>query len=611
MKAENYVELSDVAVGINDRTTFDDPNGEQQASGYEEHEDKENVSVCNNEYSSLLYKIDDVPPFAVMITVAIQNVLLGLGGCLTTAYFISDVICAPTDHPIRAKLFCTTLFMTGFCTSLMPLIGVRLPIYQSVCSTFLVPLMAMRNDDRWNCNLQRERYSDLALTNSTNSTITPLDKGGDELEYEMYIKLREMMGCLLLASLLEVLVGATGLAGKLLRFIGPLPISVVVALIGLSLYKIPMEYAKTHWGLTTLCISLIVLFMLYLDRVQVPIPSFSCRSKQAETNSRLPMFKLFPMLFSIAITWAVCAILTSSGYFSDDPESPDYRARTDVRTNIIHSTPWFYFPYPGQFGSPLFNTTIFVGFLSTVVSSIFETIGDYYATASLSLVPPPPKSAVNRGIFLEGIGSVISGAVGAGHATTSSTGNLSLIGITRVASRSCLVATGVMTMLLSVIGKLGAVISTMPDPAVGGSMFIVFGIMAAIGCFTLRAVDLTSARNLSIFGISLYVGIVIPEWLDRYPKGFDLGNETANGVIKGILGAPMFLGGIVAVFLDNTVKGTARERGMHTRERNFAASQNVEVSGSARTIYDLPYVDVIGKYLPGIHKLPFIQNKVH
>lgn len=86
----------------------------------------------------------------------------------------------------------------------------------------------------------------------------------------------------------------------------------------------------------------------------------------------------------------------------------------------------------GQFGSPLFNVTIFVGFLSTVVSSIFETIGDYFCAASLTGVPPPPKSAVNRGVLLEGLGSVLSGAVGAGHATTSSTGNLVLIGISKV-----------------------------------------------------------------------------------------------------------------------------------------------------------------------------------
>lgn len=62
----------------------------------------------------------------------------------------------------------------------------------------------------------------------------------------------QMMGCLLLASLLEVLVGATGLAGAALRFIGPISIAVVVSLIGLSLYKIPLEYAQTHWGLSIL-----------------------------------------------------------------------------------------------------------------------------------------------------------------------------------------------------------------------------------------------------------------------------------------------------------------------------------------------------------------------
>lgn len=85
----------------------------------------------------------------------------------------------------------------------------------------------------------------------------------------------------------------------------------------------------------------------------------------------------------------------------------------------------------GQFGSPLFNVTIFVGFLSTVVSSIFETIGDYFCTASLSGVPPPPRSAINRGVLLEGIGSVLSGAVGAGHATTSSSATVVVIGISK------------------------------------------------------------------------------------------------------------------------------------------------------------------------------------
>lgn len=95
----------------------------------------------------------------------------------------------------------------------------------------------------------------------------------------------------------------------------------------------------------------------------------------------------------------------------------------------------------------------------------------------------------------------------------------------KVASRSCLVATGVILMILSVIGKLGAFLSTMPDPVVGGSMFVTFGIIAALGIFTLNSVDLTSSRNLAVFGMSLYSGIVIPEWLSRNPDGFDTGSD--------------------------------------------------------------------------------------
>ena len=73
-----------------------------------------------------------------------------------------------------------------------------------------------------------------------------------------------------------------------------------------------------------------------------------------------------------------------------------------------------------------------MGFLVAVISSVLETIGDYHACAHICHAPPPPPHAVNRGVLLEGIGSVISGAMGAGHATTSSTANLVLVNISKV-----------------------------------------------------------------------------------------------------------------------------------------------------------------------------------
>ncbi|KAL4231423.1 hypothetical protein ACF0H5_009000 [Mactra antiquata] len=436
-----------------------------------------------------------------------------------------------------------------------------------------------------------------------NGTVEPKD---DE---DLYNKLREVMGCLMLASLVEVIVGATGLIGFLLKFIGPLTISVVISLIGLSLYKIPMAYMQTHWGIALVNVLLVIVFMMYMGRIGVPCPKVcGSRSKQSDkTNQRTPIFKMFPILLSILVTWIICWILTAVGAFPDDPQRLSYRARTDVRLGVIGRTPWFYVPYPGQFGSPLFNSSIFVGFVSAVIASILESIGDYYATAHVSRVPPPPGHAVNRGILMEGLGSILSGALGAAHATTSSTPHVTLIGISNIASRSCLVTAGLLCILLSVVGKFGAVLSTMPDPIIGGAMFVTFGMLGSIGIFTLRSIDLTSTRNMAIFGLSLYFGIVIPEWVERFPEAVDVGDSTSTGLIKGILGTPMFLGGLAAVILDNTVRGTLKERGFRSRDQQgdeFYALLEDDT-------YNIALFNKIMKKYPCLQILPFLPNINH
>lgn len=75
------------------------------------------------------------------------------------------------------------------------------------------------------------------------------------------------------------------------------------------------------------------------------------------------------------------------------------------------------------------------GFVSCFVAtliSILDSIGDYYACARICRVPAPPSHAVNRGIFIEGACSFLSGAVGCGHATSTNGGNLGALGVLRV-----------------------------------------------------------------------------------------------------------------------------------------------------------------------------------
>lgn len=85
-----------------------------------------------------------------------------------------------------------------------------------------------------------------------------------------------------------------------------------------------------------------------------------------------------------------------------------------------------------QFGMPTVSVAGFAGMLAATISSIIESVGDYFAAARLSNAEAPPPHAVNRGIATEGFASIISGMVGAGHPTTSYSGNIGAIGITKV-----------------------------------------------------------------------------------------------------------------------------------------------------------------------------------
>ena len=79
-----------------------------------------------------------------------------------------------------------------------------------------------------------------------------------------------------------------------------------------------------------------------------------------------------------------------------------------------------------------FNSSAFLACAIATMVSILDSVGDYYACARVCRVPAPPKHAVNRGIFIEGVCSMLSGTVGCGHATTAYGGNIGAVAVTKV-----------------------------------------------------------------------------------------------------------------------------------------------------------------------------------
>lgn len=504
---------------------------------------------------SLRYTLTQIPPIPVSVFVALQHVLVSIASALTISAVISDTLCAEASHGIRAQLFATSLAMCGVCTILQTLLGVRLPVFQGPSSSFLVPLVGLSNLPSWRCPDPSSANTTLAYDNNELSNTTmayPMET------YTMEEKLQQLSGSLMVASLVEVGVGGLGLIRPLMTLIGPLTVAPTIGLIGLSLFRLPVIYSKNNPAVALGSAILVIVFSLYLVRIRVPLPACGKGNKRPS----LQVFQLFPILLAMIVMWVICAILTVTDVFPNDKEHVFYLSRTDARTRIIRTTPWFYVPYPGQFGPPSISLAATIGFCSATLASLVESVGDYLAAAKCCRVMSPPNHAISRGILMEGVGSFLSGAVGAAHATTSYSGNIAMLSLTRTASRSVLVLAGFILIFFSVIGKVGATLATLPPPILGGILLVVLAMLSALGISTLAFADMNSNRNLLIIGIAFLTGLSVPDFIEKHGDMLHTGNPSADQAIHIVLGTPMFLGGMVALILDNTVAGTDAERGL-------------------------------------------------
>ena len=106
----------------------------------------------------------------------------------------------------------------------------------------------------------------------------------------------------------------------------------------LALFDVAGNYAAKNWGVAMGTIIFMTLFSQYLRNVSVPFVAYKNGKWQ---SVRLHIFKLFPVLLTIVVMWAICAIITVSDGFSKEDDG-----RTDKKLFIIQNASWFRFPYP-------------------------------------------------------------------------------------------------------------------------------------------------------------------------------------------------------------------------------------------------------------------------
>ena len=84
----------------------------------------------------------------------------------------------------------------------------------------------------------------------------------------------------------------------------------------------------------------------------------------------------------------------------------------------------------------------------------------------------------------------------------------------------------IVMMFMGVLGKIGALFVTIPDPIVGGVFMVMFGMIAAVGISNLQFADMNSSRNLFIVGFSIIFGLALPHYMNNHP------NVIQTGMIK-------------------------------------------------------------------------------
>ncbi|QCD78714.1 solute carrier family 23 [Vigna unguiculata] len=428
----------------------------------------------------------------------------------------------------KAQVIQTLLFVAGINTLLQALFGTRLPAVVGGSFAYVIPIAYIISDS------SLQRIND---------------------PHERFLRtMRAIQGALIVASSIQIVLGYSQIWGLFSRFFSPLGMAPIVGLVGLG-------FIQRGFPALGNCVEIGIPMLLL-------IVGLSQYLKHVRLYRDIPIFERFPVLICVTIVWIYSVILTASGAYRHKATITQNSCRTD-RANLISTAPWFMFPYPLQWGPPTFSAGHSFAMMSAVIVSMVESTGAYKAASRLAIATPPPAYVLSRGIGWQGIGILLDGLYGTGTGSTVSVENVGLLGLTRVGSRRVVQISAGFMIFFSTLGKFGAVFASIPFPIFAAIYCVVFGLVAAVGISFLQFTNMNSMRNLIITGLTLFLGISVPQFFNQYWTSSHHGPVHTNAgwfnaFMNTIFSSPATVGLIVAVLLDNTleVERSKKDRGM-------------------------------------------------
>ncbi len=180
-----------------------------------------------------------------------------------------------------------------------------------------------------------------------------------------------------------------------------------------------------------------------------------------------------------------------------------------VDVSAVGSAPWFALPQSiTHFKLPQFAWEPFLFMIPVAIAPVIEHIGDVYVVSAVAGKDFVKDPGLHRTMMGDGLACMAASIFGGPPVTTYSevTGAMQ---ITRVTSPAVIRIAAGTAIVFSVIGKLSAILQSIPSPVLGGIMLLLFGSIAAVGVQNLirSKVDLDDTRNIIIVSVTLTLGI--------------------------------------------------------------------------------------------------------
>ena len=307
-----------------------------------------------------------------------------------------------------------------------------------------------------------------------------------------------IIGVGLVYGIMSLLIRLRGI-GFITRLFPPVVVGPVIMLIGLSLAGTGVNMAKTNWILAIISLLTTVVVSLFGKGI----------------------LRLIPIFAGIIIGYI------ASIFFG----VVDFQPVLDAK--------WFDLP---DFVRPQISWEAIIFMIPVAIAPVIEHIGDVYAIDEVTGKDFVQDPGLHRTMLGDGLACIASSIFGGPPVTTYSevTGAISL---TKIADPVVIRIAALFGIMFSVLGKVSALLKTIPEAVLGGIMLLLFGTIASVGVNTLvkNKVDLGNTRNLVIASLILTTGIGGAE--------MSIGSLTIGGI-----GLAALVGVILNLVIPNNIK---------------------------------------------------------